>query len=937
MKSKFGIPIISFLISFFILNFISGQTLIKGVVKDSLSNESLIGATVKVKETNDGVLTEFDGSFEIRTNQKFPFKLEVSYVGFNTKIIDLNSANLDLSIKLIDTSFQLPGAVVTGQKVSEKQKADPKTIETQNINDILNTASVNPYEGMKVMTGVDATMASLGFTVINTRGFNSTSPVRILQIIDGVDNQAPGLNFSIGNFLGTSELDLLKIELISGASTPFYGPNAFNGVISMETKNPFIHKGLSAMVKVGERNLKETALRYANSFRNKDSMEVFAFKVNFAYMQALDWFADNYDPITDGKTDETNAGRWDAVNIYGDEFSPQNVGTPTQSPGLGIFHRIGYKEIDLVDYNTQNIKANLALHFRTKPDSTYNSPEIIFSSNFGSGTTVYQGDNRFSLRDILFFQNRLEYRKRGKFFIRVYATNEDAGRSFDPYFTALQLQDRAKSDVEWSKEYRAYWKSHIVGLVEAAGYPQPKWDPIDSVLVFPTDAEIQSWLYNNHDSLTLWHTQTANHANMQSDPTNQSFFEPGTERFNEVFNEITSSKSNNLENGTLFYDKSALYHIHGEYIFDSLWIFDKTIIGANGRLYKPDSEGTIFYDTAGTTISNWEAGAYLGLNKSFFKNKLHTSVTIRVDKNQNFNTIATPAASLVWNPKVNNYFRLSLSSAIRNPTLSDQYLHLNVGRATLSGNLEGVDSLITPESFIKSGLPGGSNADLEYFSIDPIRPEKVKTIELGYRNTFFNSLYLDATYYYNTYNDFIGYLVGIDVDFIPPFGIADYNTLKVYRYSANSSNTVSTQGFSVGLNYYFGNYFQIAGNYSWNKLITKIDDPIIPAYNTPEHKFNIGISGREIPIPFLNMRGFGFNVNYKWIEGFLFEGSPQFTGYVPTYGLLDAQINLRVAKIHTTFKLGASNLLNNMQFQTYGGPRIGRLAYFSIRFDLNTW
>jgi hypothetical protein len=198
-------------------------------------------------------------------------------------------------------------------------------------------------------------------------------------------------------------------------------------------------------------------------------------------------------------------------------------------------------------------------------------------------------------------------------------------------------------------------------------------------------------------------------------------------------------------------------------------------------------------------------------------------------------------------------------------------------------------------------------------------------------------LYVDAGYYYSFYNDFLGYQIGIDTDFDPSSGIPDYKNLKVYRYAANSSNSVTTQGFAIGLNYYFWRFYQMSGNYSWNKLNTDVDDPIIPAFNTPEHKFNLGISGRDLTIHLgtKNIRGFGFNVNYKWIEGFLFEGSPQFTGFVPTYELLDAQINLKVSKIHTTIKLGASNLLNNMQFQTYGGPRIGRLAYLSILYEFN--
>ena len=85
---------------------------------------------------------------------------------------------------------------------------------------IKETPAISFYNGLGNLKGVDMTTASLGFTIINTRGFNSTSPVRSLQIIDGVDNQAPGLNFSLGNFLGVSELDINGVELIAGASGP---------------------------------------------------------------------------------------------------------------------------------------------------------------------------------------------------------------------------------------------------------------------------------------------------------------------------------------------------------------------------------------------------------------------------------------------------------------------------------------------------------------------------------------------------------------------------------------------------------------------------------------------------------------------------------------------------------------------------------------------
>jgi outer membrane receptor protein involved in Fe transport len=358
------------------------------------------------------------------------------------------------------------------------------------------------------------------------------------------------------------------------------------------------------------------------------------------------------------------------------------------------------------------------------------------------------------------------------------------------------------------------------------------------------------------------------------------------------------------------------------------------VVGANARLYRPNSDGTIFNDSLGTRITNSEWGAYTGADKQVGNFKF--SATIRVDKNQNFDYLATPAASIVWTPKENNYLRVSFSSAIRNPTLTDQYLNLRVGPATLIGNLNGFDSLITLESF--RAYRDDNSQPLVYQNIGPIRPEKVKTFELGYRTTLFNRIYMDAGYYYNIYNDFIGYNIGLTLPFerVEVFPgqytyFPNFDELEVFRVASNASQKVTSQGIAIGLNYYFLDYFMVQGNYSWNKLNTADTDPIVPAFNTPEHKFNLGFSGRDIKIWGKNT--LGFMINYKWIDEFTFEGSPQFTGLIPSYELLDAQVNMNFPRISSTIKLGASNLLNNKQFQTYGGPRIGRMAYLSLVYD----
>ncbi|MEM8909114.1 MAG: TonB-dependent receptor, partial [Bacteroidota bacterium] len=667
----------------------------------------------------------------------------------------------------------------------------------------------------------------------------------------------------------------------------------------METKNPFLQRGLSAKIKAGERNLLEGAIRYADHVTNKDGLPFMAYKINFFALRADDWEADNIAQVDSTESLFGNPGGWDKVNTYGDEYftaadfsDPVNLST--NRAGLETYHRPGYDERDLVDYGTENIKANLALHFRTNPAAEYNSPEFIISSSFGSGTTVYQGDNRFSLRDLLFFQNRLEFRKKDKFFIRAYATHQDAGNSYDPYFTALRLQETAKEDEDWASDYSLEWRNEIYPRMVAMEFPLPSVNPMTGQLIFD-QAAAEQWLADNRDSLIAWHAATALVAN-EANPTintTQDYFVPGTDRFNEAFDSITSLR--NTEGGTAFYDKSALYHIAGEYKFETDLV-DEVTVGASGRLYRPLSEGTIFKDTADIRISNTEFGVYTGFKKKFGRQLILTG-TMRVDKNENFDALFTPAASIVYSPDPVNYLRFSFSSGIRNPTLTDQYLNLDVGRAILLGNLDGFNDLVTVES-LQDYFASNFQDPLDSFNVAPVMPEKVKTFEVGYRTSLFESLYIDASYYYSIYDDFIGFNLGVQATI--PNGFTFPTDIQVFRVSANSTNRVTTQGFAIGVNYYFAKYYAFNGNYSWNKLNKSFpDDPIIPAFNTPEHKFNLGISARNLPVNlgFATLRNVGFSINYKWIQGFLFEGSPQFTGFVEDYSLLDAQVNTTIEKI----------------------------------------
>ena len=928
------------------------QSTVDGIVFDEGTDQPLVGATVLIRGQQAGGMTDVNGKFSVNSPISPPYDLIITYFGFDTLTYTVESIEKTLRFRMVESNFTTDEVVITSSALSEKQREQPLTVESLSLNAIKETPAVSFYDALGSLKGVDLTSTSMGFKIINTRGFNSTRPVRSLQVIDAIDNQAPGLNFSVGNFAGSSELDVEYVEVIAGASTALYGPGAFNGVISMTTKDPFLHPGLSAMVKVGERNLREGAVRYATSYANKAGRQFLGWKLNVSYFEADDWEADNFAPTDQAIEDFaeegigladilTNPGGYDAINRYGDEQRNNFGGSAGRLnfPGLGQFYRTGYNEVDLVDYDTENLKIAGSVHWRPSGDV-----EAIYRFNWGQGTTVFQGDNRYSLNNLSLQQHILDIKKENKWSIQAYHTVEDAGDSYDAVFTALLLQDEAKPNdlAQWTQNYGNYWSQNITNQVrDLPGYPDPR-DPAIQPFWFNPEtrdsiyAQVSQVLQANNDQLQAWHQEARDFADGPGVGTTlfQERFEPGTERFDQLFNDIISKKTF-LEGGSGFISSSSLTHIQGKYQFETT-AFDDITVGANARLYTPYSEGTIFSDTVGgKRITNFEYGLFTRFEKRVMDEKLIFTGTARLDKNENFDYLFSPALTGVFLLNSNNTFRLSFGSAIRNPTLQDQYLFYNVGTAILIGNLQGVDSLINVDSYRDYlDSPDFDRNILQYFNTDPVRPEQVRTIEGGYKGTLFDQkVFVDASYYYSWYKDFLGFRLGVAADFDPviPFPINQ----QVFRVSANSGDQVSTQGFSIGVNYYFAPDFLIGGNYSWNVLDRRgSDDEIIPAFNTPEHKFNLTLSGRDFNIG--NIRHLGFNINYKWVEGFLFEGSPQFTGRIPTYDLLDVQMNIRVPSIHSTFKLGASNVLNNLVFQTYGGPRIGRLGYFSVVFDMDT-
>lgn len=471
-----------FLLLFCGLSF--SQTTITGSVVDD-NSQPIPGANIIILGTSTGTVTDFDGNFTLTYNQNPPFSVQASSVGFETVTIEVTENNQKINF-ILKEGTSLDEVVISASRTPERIFESPVTVERFGLKEIKNTASADFYDGLENLKGVDVNTNSLTFKSINTRGFATFANNRFMQLVDGMDNSTPALNFPIGNLVGMTETDVLSVELLPGASSALYGANAFNGILFMRSKNPFDHAGISVSLKggvtsqeaAGTNEYKDLSFRAAYKFSDK-----FAAKINFGYLKGTDWAANS-------EVDKTNIGGtranidYDGVNVYGDEVST-NLKAVKESPtflaGLAaaggspaaaslvpdvVVSRTGYNESDLTNYNAESIKSDWGLYYRPWEDDF----EVSYVGKVGTGSTIYQGTNRYNIANFFQEQHKLEIRN-DNFFIRGYVVADKAGDSYDMVFTGVNINRAWKDDNTWFGQYTgAYISATLAGATDTQAH-----------------------------------------------------------------------------------------------------------------------------------------------------------------------------------------------------------------------------------------------------------------------------------------------------------------------------------------------------------------------------------------------------------------------------------------------------------------------------------
>jgi outer membrane receptor protein involved in Fe transport len=225
---------------------------------------------------------------------------------------------------------------------------------------------------------------------------------------------------------------------------------------------------------------------------------------------------------------------------------------------------------------------------------------------------------------------------------------------------------------------------------------------------------------------------------------------------------------------------------------------------------------------------------------------------------------------------------------------------------------------------------------------DGLRPEKVISFELGYKNKIQNSLFFDVIYYRSMYRDFIGFVrvakprTSPQIDLFTSAGQVNNSSQRdqilVYR---NSGQNVTIQGVALGGKWITPLGGVLAFNATWSDINQVEEDPIVPGFNTPKFKFNLSIANRKMDNMENNpgMKNVGIHINWRYQSAIDWE-SPFASGRVDPFATTDFQISYNFRRTNAILKAGVSNFLNIKHTSSFGGAQVGIFYYTSFSIDI---
>ncbi len=814
--------------------------------------------------------------------------------------------------------------VVSASRVAERTIQSPVSIQKKDTKYFAVSPAPSFFDALENVQGVQLITPSLGFKVINARGFANTTNVRFAQLVDGMDVQSPHIGGPIGNSLGPTDLDIDNVEIVPGVASALYGMNTINGLANFTTKDPFTSPGLSIQQKTGVNHLgdsntnahlfSETSIRYAQAVSSR-----FAFKVNGSFTKGYDWIADDHTDLnangnaSTGLTGYDNPAQ-DPVNGYGNESSDRK--TISLQGKSYVVSRTGYTEKQVVDYGLQNIRADAGLYFKVSSRAT-----IQYTYHMGLMNNIYQRANRFRLQDYLIQQHGLQYLS-PSINVRLYSNSENTGKSYNLRSMAENMDRNYKPDNQWYSDYTsAYNTAYLAGSSVATAHREAR---------AAADA---------------------------------GRYQPGTAAFDSKLAELQDI--NNWDIGAALRVKARFVQGEAQINLTEEWLKGlkehaglEMLAGVDQRTYFIHPDGNYFINPLagkeGKDIHYGKTGGFVSVSKYLLNKRLKLGAILGADKNDYFDLKWNPRFTAVFSPVPEQSIRASFQSGYRFPSIFEAYSNINSGGVKRVGGLPVMSHGIFENAWLatsitsfqsavlndinKNGLAQGAAIEKEKGLLKKspytyIQPEHVRSFEAGYKGLFAaGKVFVDVDFYYNHYASFIAQAnITVPKTGVPdsiPYALYNKSAQSPYRVWTNSKTNVNNYGFTAGVTWRFIRNFSLLANASFAKLEkASNEDGLEDGFNTPKWITNVSVFNDNI------WKGVGAGITFKWQDAYYWQ-SFLVNGNTPAYGTVDAQVSYTFPKSNLKVKLGASNLLNHYYVSFLGGPSVGGLYYSTITFAL---
>ena len=705
---------------------IFAQTVVTGSVTDE-DNNPIPGANV-VLDSSNGAVADFDGNFSISINQNPPFDLTISSVGFDSSVINVTSSNLNFEVQLVSSRNLLDEIVISASRTPERLFESAVTIEKFDYKDIAMSTGPDFYSSLSSLKGVQINQGGFLMQQVNTRGFSTIYNEGFVQLVDGMNNEAPGLSFSAGNLLGINELDIQSVELMPGAGSALYGANAVKGILFMNSKNPFDFPGVSVSYRQGVTSQKaagdnyyhDIALRAATKFSDK-----FAAKMTVSYVEGEDWHAADYRDLNHLSNNQKGNARWqhttvsstghkdnfvkyaadmfpdyNGVNVYGDvgqavdmdETFIDNVlplfgldaatnaavtGALQAAPYFGTYtlNASGYKENQLIDNKASSMKADVSLHYKPTEDS-----EIIINSKVGQGNTMLHATNRNMLKNFGLQQHKIEYINKN-LTMRLYTSIEDSGNTHDTSMLGANMVFAQPGGVLgfFGKYFGSYFGSS--GIL--ANIPGAVGNPVAGATMLIGD--ITGQIPGRSLATRTWGNLVPDDIKIHAaarKAAETNMLVPGSAAWDKQYKKSITTGMSLFGGGAGILDNSKSDSFEINYNLQDLVSIADIIIGASHRKYTLRSNGTLFTDYDAPIVFV-DQGLYAQAKKSF--GGLTLTGSMRYDKSQYFDGHVTPRIGGILAINENQNVRFSYQTGYQNPSSQDQYIGLDVTQTIFMG------------------------------------------------------------------------------------------------------------------------------------------------------------------------------------------------------------------------------------------------------------